>query len=69
MDASHKSEKFKLYGDLITANIYAIEKGQEIATLINYYDPDRQTIDIPLKVNRTPAQNAQHYYKNITKAK
>ena len=69
VDASHKSEKFKLYGDLITANIYAIEKGQEIATLINYYDPDCQTIDIPLKVNRTPAQNAQHYYKKYNKSK
>lgn len=69
VDASHKNEKFKLYGDLITANIYAIEKGQEIATLVNYYDPDCQTIDIPLKVNRTPAQNAQHYYKKYNKSK
>ncbi|MBI4856895.1 MAG: NFACT family protein [Acetobacterium woodii] len=66
---SHKNEKFKLYGDLITANIYAIEKGQETATLINYYDPDYQTIEIPLKVNRTPAQNAQHYYKKYNKSK
>lgn len=69
VDASHKNEKFKLYGDLITANIYAIEKGQEIATLVNYYDPDCPTIDIPLKVNRTPAQNAQHYYKKYNKSK
>lgn len=69
VDASHKNEKFKLYGDLITANIYAIEKGQEIATLVNYYDPDCQTIDIPLKINRTPAQNAQHYYKKYNKSK
>lgn len=66
---SHKNEKFKLYGDLITANIYAIEKGQETTTLINYYDPDYQTIEIPLKVNRTPAQNAQHYYKKYNKSK
>ena len=69
VDASHKNEKFKLYGDLITANIFAIEKGQEVATLINYYDPDCPTIDIPLKVNRTPAQNAQHYYKKYNKSK
>ncbi|WP_303870569.1 NFACT family protein [Acetobacterium wieringae] len=69
VDASHKNEKFKLYGDLITANIYAIEKGQEVASLVNYYDPDCQTIDIPLKVNRTPAQNAQHYYKKYNKSK
>ncbi len=69
VEASHKSEKFKLYGDLITANIYALEKGQKIATLVNYYDPDCQTIDIPLKVNRTPAQNAQHYYKKYNKSK
>lgn len=69
VESSHKSEKYKLYGDLITANIYAIEKGQETVTLVNYYDPHCQTIDIPLKVNRTPAQNAQHYYKKYNKSK
>ncbi|MBC3795499.1 Rqc2 family fibronectin-binding protein [Acetobacterium tundrae] len=68
-ESSHKSEKYKLYGDLITANIYALEKGQETATLINYYDPDCQSIEVPLKVNRTPAQNAQSYYKKYNKSK
>jgi len=68
-ESSHKSEKYKLYGDLITANIYALEKGQEIATLINYYDPDCHSMDVPLKVNRTPAQNAQSYYKKYNKSK
>ncbi len=69
VETSHKSEKFKLYGDLITANIYNLKKGQEIATLTNYFDPELQTIEVPLKVNRTPAQNAQHYYKKYNKSK
>ena len=69
VETSHKNEKYKLYGDLITANIYAIEKGQETVTLVNYYDPAYQTIDVPLKVNKTPAQNAQSFYKKYNKSK
>lgn len=66
---SHQNEKYRLYGDLITANIHAIEKGLTTVSLVNYYDPECQMIDIPLKVNRTPAQNAQSYYKKYNKSK
>lgn len=69
VETSKKNEKNKLYGDLITANIYAIEKGMESVSLINYFDPDCTLIDISLKVNRTPAQNAQGYYKKYNKGK
>ncbi|KNZ40146.1 Rqc2 family fibronectin-binding protein [Acetobacterium bakii] len=69
VETSHKNEKNKLLGDLITANIYAIVKGMESVTLMNYFDPDCGTIEVPLKVNRTPAQNAQAYYKKYNKGK
>lgn len=69
VETSHQNEKYRLYGDLITANIHAIEKGLTTVSLVNYYDPECQMIDIPLKVNRTPAQNAQSYYKKYNKSK
>jgi predicted ribosome quality control (RQC) complex YloA/Tae2 family protein len=66
---SQKGEKYKLYGDLITANIFAIEKGEDSVLLMNYYDPEYAAIEIPLAVNRTAAQNAQNYYKKYNKSK
>ncbi|MBK5243604.1 MAG: NFACT family protein [Eubacteriaceae bacterium] len=69
VETSQKNEKYKLFGDLITANIYAIEKGMESVTLLNYFDPECGSLEVPLKVNRTPAQNAQAYYKKYNKGK
>ncbi|HEY5557704.1 Rqc2 family fibronectin-binding protein [Acetobacterium sp.] len=69
VETSHKNEKHKLLGDLITANIYAIQKGMESVSLVNYFDPECGSIEVPLKVNRTPAQNAQAYYKKYNKGK
>lgn len=66
---SQKDEKSKLYGDLITANIYQIEKGMKSVTLSNYYDPELSSVTIPLKVNEAPSQNAQRFYKKYNKAK
>jgi predicted ribosome quality control (RQC) complex YloA/Tae2 family protein len=65
----HNAEKYRLYGNLITANIYQIEKNQDTARLVNYYDKDHNTITIPLKKELTPAQNAQKYFKMYNKAK
>lgn len=65
----YNAEKYKLYGDLITANIYQIEKKQDEAKLVNYYDNDHSIITIPLDKRLTPAQNAQKYFKMYNKAK
>ncbi|MGL4606860.1 MAG: Rqc2 family fibronectin-binding protein [Eubacteriaceae bacterium] len=69
VETSKRNEKNKLYGDLITANIYAIEKGALSVEVQNYFDPEFPLIEIPLKVNLTPAQNAQSYYKKYNKGK
>ncbi|MBU5677350.1 NFACT family protein [Alkaliphilus sp. MSJ-5] len=66
---AHEAEKYKLYGDLITANIYQVVKGQEEAELTNYYDTDYSTVIISLDKRLTPAQNAQRYFKLYAKAK
>ena len=67
--SSEKSEELKQMGDLITANIYQIKRGQERVSVINYYDPECPTVEIELDGRLTPAQNAQRYYKKYNKAK
>jgi len=66
---AHAAKKFKLYGDLITANIYQVVKGQEQIELINYYDENYSTLTISLDKRLTPAQNAQRYFKLYSKSK
>ena len=61
-------EKFKIYGDLITANIYRLEKGLEKYELENFYG-NGDIINIEAEKNLTPAQNAQKYYKKYNKFK
>lgn len=63
------AENIKLKGELITANIYAIERGMTSFTAINYYDPEGGTVKIELDNTLTPSQNAQKYYKRYAKLK
>ncbi|MDE5943061.1 MAG: NFACT RNA binding domain-containing protein [Clostridia bacterium] len=63
------AEKIKLKGELITANIYAIERGAKTLECINYYDPEGGRIKIELDPTLTPSQNAQKYYKKYAKLK
>lgn len=62
------SEHFKIWGELLTANLYQI-KQSDSAEVINYYDPDQAMITIPMQANLTPNENAQKYFKKYTKAK
>lgn len=61
-------EKYQLYGELITANLYQIknENLKEI-TLENYYN--NQKIVIPLDDKYTPSVNAKRFFKKYHKLK
>lgn len=62
-------ETLKLYGELITANIYAIKKGMTKVILNNFYSENFEEIEIRLDPNLTPAENAQKYFKKYNKEK
>ncbi|WP_252503657.1 NFACT RNA binding domain-containing protein [Sporosarcina sp. Marseille-Q4943] len=66
--AAGKLDTFQLYGELLTANIYAINKGDQEAVVDNYYE-EGTTVTIPLDPRKTPIENAQRYYSRYTKAK
>ncbi len=64
-----KAEEIKLKGELITANIYAVERGSDALEAVNYYDENGGTIRIELDPRLTPSQNAQKYFKRYQKLK
>ena len=66
---SENMDGWKLAGDLITANMYALKKGMTEAVLVNYFDEAMPEITVKLDDRYTPAQNAQQYYKKYNKAK
>lgn len=55
-------------GDLISANLYRIQRGDHTARVEDFYDESCPVVEIPLDVRLTPAQNAQVYYKKYRKA-
>ncbi len=64
--ASEKSEKLRLYGELLSANLYQLEKGMASVTLPNWYD-EGKPVTIPMDLRYTPSENAQRYFKNYKK--
>ena len=66
---SENKDKYKIYGDLLMANLYNIKNGQSSVEVIDYYKEDSPTVKIPLSPQLSPSQNAQKYYKRYNKAK
>ena len=61
--------KYKLYGELITANLYKIpNKNTDSFTVSNYYD-NNNLITIPLDIRYSPSYNAKIYFKKYNKLK
>lgn len=61
-------EPLKIMGELLTANLHLFSKGESHVSVVNYYDPDGNMMDIPLDIRKTPSQNAQHYFSQYRKA-
>ncbi len=66
--ACDSMEEDRRRGDLISANLYQISRGDRIARVQDFYDEAAPFVEIPLDVRLTPAQNAQQYYKKYRKA-
>ncbi len=67
-------ERYKRYGDLITANIYKLKRGDKAVEVIDYEKWNEETGDfdktvIELDERLSPSANAQRYYKYYNKSK
>ena len=63
---SEKADTLRLYGELLSANLYLAQKGMKSITVPNWYDEGKE-VTIPLDLRFTPSQNAQNFFKNYKK--
>ena len=45
-------EKYKIYADIISANVHNMDRGLKNIVLQNFYDPELSNLDIPLDVKK-----------------
>lgn len=62
-------EKCRLYGDLITQEMYRIKKGDEYVVATDYSKEEWEEVKVALDTKLTPSQNAQSYYKKYNRKK
>lgn len=60
-------ENLRIYGELIKANLFQIEKGATVARVPNYYSENMEIISIPLDASLSPQNNANKYFKEYKK--
>lgn len=66
---SEKAETHRIYGELLTAYMHQVKRGDSVLKAINYYDPEAPEVTIPLDPRFTPSENAQRYFRLYNKAK
>ena len=69
LEATFDREHLRRLGDIVTANLHVISRGQARLTAVDFYDPEMKEIDIPLNPAISPQQNAAKFYKDYQKAK
>lgn len=67
LEASDR-EKYRLYGELLTTNLYRIQENTDKITIENYYD-NNSPITIALDKTLSPALNAKKFFKKYSKLK
>ena len=67
--ATYDRERLRQLGDIVTANIHRINKGQTVLQAENFYAEEMKVIDIPLSPLLSPQQNASKFYKDYTRMK
>jgi len=69
LKAAGNRDRYRELGDIITANLHLMKKGQRRLVAANFYSDAVEEIEIELDPLKTPQQNAAKYYKSYTKAK
>ena len=69
LEATQDRERLCQFGDIITSNLHAMERGMATLRAMDFYDPDGGEVEIKLDPLLTPQQNAAKYYKEYNKAK
>lgn len=65
---AEKKDRYRVYAELITANLYQLTENKREVTLPNYYDENRP-LTIPMDETISPARNAKKYFEKYNKEK
>ena len=69
LEATYDRERLRQLGDILTANIHRIQKGQPSIECEDFYDEEMKPVTIPLSPILSPQQNAAKFYKDYAKLK
>ena len=69
LEATFDRERLRQLGDIVTANIHRIVKGQTVIECEDFYDENMATVQIPISPILSPQQNAAKFYKDYAKLK
>ena len=69
LTATYDRERLRQFGDIVTANLHRITKGQTVLSAEDFYDEDMKTVEIPLSALLSPQQNAAKFYKDYARMK
>ena len=69
LTATYDRERLRQFGDILTANLHNLTKGQTKALCEDFYDENMGMVEIPLSPTLSPQQNAAKYYKDYARMK
>ena len=69
LQATYDRERLRQLGDILTANIHRIQKGQTSVTVEDFYDENMSQIQVALSPTLSPQQNAAKFYKDYARMK
>ena len=69
LEATFDRERLRQLGDILTANIHKIQKGQTKVIVEDFYDENMAEIEVSISPILSPQQNAAKFYKDYTRMK
>ncbi len=69
LEATYDRERLRQLGDIVTANIHRIVKGQTTVECQDFYDEEMPMISVPISPILSPQQNAAKFYKDYSRMK
>jgi predicted ribosome quality control (RQC) complex YloA/Tae2 family protein len=66
---SEQADDLRIKGELLTASLHMVKRGEKQARVINYYDEAQTEMVIELDPLLSPAENAQRYFRKYNKLK
>ncbi len=69
LEETYDRERLRQLGDILTANLHRMKKGQSKVSVEDFYDENMATIEVAISPVLSPQENAAKYYKNYSRMK